>query len=213
MMEKPKYIIGIDPDVDKSGFAVLDVQSRHFTVVKAMRFVELAEVIVCAKHQPSQLNVDGKIETSDCVFVLEDSDGTTNWHLDAPRMSARKASAIGHGVGLCHATQRHIQEFAEYFGYKVEKIKPLKKSWMGRDGKITQEEIKQFIPDFPTSNQECRDAALLAWCYSNLPIRIPASFYNQHFSQEQIKKHALQEFQSKTKKLGELLLTAGLKKK
>lgn len=179
-MERPKYIIGVDPDVEKSGFAVLDVQHKRFTLVKAMKFVELAEVIVCSKHQPGYLGLDEKIETSDCVFVLEDSDSTTNWHLDGPHLKARLASAIGHGVGMCHATQRHIQEFAEYFGFKVERVKPLKKSWMGRDGKITQEELTQFVPDLPKKmNQECRDAVLLAWNEAGLPICIPASFYIQ----------------------------------
>ena len=176
-MDKPRFIIGIDPDVEKSGFAVLDLKLKCFTKVQAMSFVDLAESLVFAKHTPSTLN-SSDFTVTDCVVVLEDSDSTTNWHLDNTHVSPRSASAIGHGVGMCHATQRHIQEFADYFGYRVEKIKPLKKMWMGRDGKITQEEITQFIPDLPKKiNQECRDACLLAWSYANLPIRIPASFY------------------------------------
>ena len=43
----------------------------------------------------------------------------------------------------------------------------------GKDRKISQEEIEQFIPDFPKrSNQEGRDAALLAWDYAGFPIRL-----------------------------------------
>ena len=41
---------------------------------------------------------------------------------------------------------------------------PLKKVWKGTGGKITQAEILRIIPGFPKrSNQEVRDAALIAW--------------------------------------------------
>lgn len=96
-------------------------------------------------------------------------------------MNPRAAAAIGHGSGLCHATQRHIKEWCEHLEFTVVLQHPLKKSWMGRDGKITQDELTQFVPNLPKKmNQECRDAVLLAWNEAGLPIRIPASFYIEH---------------------------------
>lgn len=207
---KPRFIIGIDPDVEKSGIAFLDVEKRCFEPVKSLSFPELM-MYINGLHVSEQI---GSVPLKETIaIVIEDSDSTTNWHLSS-KTNARTAAAIGHGSGLCHATQRHIKEWCEHLGFTVVLQHPLKKCWMGRDGKITQEEIMQFIPDLPKRiNQECRDACLLAWNYANLPIWIPADFYNKKFDKEQIKKNALDEFKKKTEKEGEFLLLAGLKKK
>ncbi|MBO4498792.1 MAG: hypothetical protein J5732_00870 [Bacteroidaceae bacterium] len=209
-MSKPKYIIGIDPDVEKSGVAFLDVERRCFETVKSMAFPELM-MYINSMHVKREL---GLPFTKDAVtIVIEDSDSSTNWHLSS-KMGVREAAATGRNVGLCNATQRHIKEWCEHLGFTVALQHPLKKSWMGRDGKITQEELMQFVPGLPKRiNQECRDACLLAWNYANLPIRIPADFYNKKFDKEQIKKNALDEFKKKTEKEGEFLLLAGLKKR
>jgi len=104
--------------------------------------------------------------------IIEDSDSTTNWHLNS-NVGPHKAAAIGHGAGLCHATQRHLYEYAVSVGLDVKLQKPLRKCWKGRDGKITQEEITSFMTGFPQrSNQECRDSALIAWVVGNMPIRL-----------------------------------------
>ena len=187
-MDKPRFIIGIDPDVDASGWAVLDTTTKRFEVVKALSFkdliIQINSISINGYHSVFEQADDHVIVLNrnfgpqDHLIVLEDSDNTTNWHITDSRMSARAASAIGHKVGLCHATARHIKEWAENVRLNVHLQRPLKKTWMGHDGKITQEEITQFIPDLPKKmNQECRDACLLAWSYANFPIRIPASFY------------------------------------
>ena len=44
--------------------------------------------------------------------------------------------------------------------------------WQGKDGKITQQEIASFTGITGRNNQEERDAALLAWVYAGLPIKI-----------------------------------------
>ena len=209
-MEKPKFIIGIDPDVNKSGFALLNVEAKKITQVEALSFPDLIMTLngLCFEQRKRF----GQRKPFGLLVVIEDSDDTTNWHLPTG-VNARAAAAIGHNVGLCHATQRHIKEWAENLDYDIKLIKPLKKEWMGRDGKITQEEIMQFIPGLPKKmNQECRDAALLAWNEAGLPICIPAGFYQKKFSMENLKHDALKEFKEKTKKEGEFLLRAGLRK-
>lgn len=171
MEQKPRYIIGIDPDIDKSGYAVLDVAEKKFVQVEALSFPGLIMTL-------NGLIIGGSI--SEYLVVIEDSDNSTNWHLGDMKMSARAAAAIGHNVGLCHATQRHIKEWAEIIRLRVELQKPLKKTWLGSKGKISQKEAECFMPGLPKkTNTEMRDAALLAWCRANLPIHIPASFYTE----------------------------------
>ena len=64
------------------------------------------------------------------------------------------------------------QECAENFGLEVVMMKPLRKFWKGRDGKITHDEALYFMRGLPKqTNQESRDAALLAWAYADFPIR------------------------------------------
>ena len=173
-MEKPRYIVAIDPDISKSGFCIVDSKCRTLDTAYAASFMNVVEKFMLISQ-----NRVPPFDKDDTIVVIEDSDNTNNWHLPAG-CSPRAAAAIGHTTGLGHGAQRLIMEAAEYFGLKVVLQAPLKKNWLGRDGKITQEEIRQFVPDFPQkSNQEVRDAVLLAWCYANLPIHIPASFYTQ----------------------------------
>ncbi len=64
-----------------------------------------------------------------------------------------------------------------YYGIKVIEQSPLRKCWQGKDGKITHEELKRLCDmsgiefNRPRSNQEERDAALLAIICSGLPMR------------------------------------------
>lgn len=171
---KPKqydYYLGIDPDFEASGFSMLDKQNRCITESHALPFPD------AIKYLDALAAGDMKDKT---LVIIEDSFSTTNWHIDklmyAPidtKQKLRKAAAMGHGIGLCHSTQVHLQQYAESVGLDVKLQKPLKKHWLGKDGKISQEEITQFVTGFPKrANQECRDSALLAWVEGNMPIRI-----------------------------------------
>ena len=161
MKPQTRYILGIDPDLEKSGIALLDRQRGEFLKVSAVSFVEMSLIL--------RGDVPDK---DDITIVLEDSDLSTNWHVN-PRDNVHVAAAKGRSIGMCHATARHIKELAEYYQMQVVQIKPLRKCWKGPNGKITHDECKQFMRNLPTrTNQEMRDAALLAWCYANLPIRL-----------------------------------------
>lgn len=161
MKPQTRYILGIDPDLEKSGIALLDRQRGEFLKVSAVSFVEMSLIL--------RGDVPDK---DDITIVLEDSDLSTNWHVN-PRDNVHVAAAKGRSIGMCHATARHIKELAEYYQMQVVQMKPLRKCWKGPNGKITHDECKQFMRNLPTrTNQEMRDAALLAWCYANLPIRL-----------------------------------------
>lgn len=159
MIGKADIVIGIDPDVNKSGVGL--VNSKGSVEVFAFSFPELIEYLrLCTTM------------ASSCVVVVEASwKISTNWHTgrgDSIRTAARK----GKDAGRCHEVGRKIVECAQFYGLEVVEKLPLKKIWKGKDGKITHEEIKAFMPIQGRTNQEERDAALLAWDYAGLPIRI-----------------------------------------
>lgn len=156
---KAGIIIGIDPDVKKSGVGVVS-RERKDVEVFSRSFPELLEYLkMAATH------------TSVVVVVEASWKISTNWHTgrgDSIRTAARK----GKDAGRCHEVGRKIVECAQFYGLEVVEKLPLKKIWKGKDGKITDEEIKAFMPIQGRTNQEERDAALLAWDYAGLPIRI-----------------------------------------
>jgi hypothetical protein len=164
MMKKPDIIIGIDPDTDKSGVAIVRTAGREVEVL-SNSFPELLDFLVTLRQNALLLGVS-------VVVVVEASwKISTNWHIkrgDNARMIAQK----GKDTGRCHEVGRKIVECARYFGLEVIEQLPLKKIWKGKDGKITDEEIKAFIPIKGRTNQEQRDAALLAWNEAEFPIRI-----------------------------------------
>lgn len=162
-MKRNGFLVGIDPDVSKSGFTLLDCEAREFTQVEALTF----PAVIDRFAELAAMKADGKAVT----VVMEDSDLATNWHYNS-RDSKAVCAAKGRSVGLCHATARHLKECAENFGLEVVMMKPLRKFWKGRDGKITHEEAVYFMRGLPKqTNSESRDAALLAWAYADYPIR------------------------------------------
>lgn len=151
-----KRIIGIDPDIEKSGFALLDIESRSVEV-QTLPFFDLLGALM-RNYNP------------DTLVVIEAMWKTKNWHYtarDSKAVVAKKGLSVGRNqqVGIL------LAEFCEvtHVNYKLQP--PLRKIWRGKDRKITQAEIVQFMP-IGRTNQEGRDAALLAWCAANLPIRI-----------------------------------------
>ena len=163
-MKRNGLVIGIDPDVEKSGFATLDCEVREFTVVRALTFPEMVDKFA----ELAAMKAEGR----EVVVVMEDSDVSTNWHYNS-RDSKAVCAAKGRSVGMCHATARHLKECAEDYDLEVVLMKPLRKFWKGRDGKITHEEAAYFMRGLPKqTNPESRDAALLAWAYADYPIRV-----------------------------------------
>lgn len=170
-MSRPRYIIGIDPDIERTGVALVDREARRLEYAGALTFTDCVKYLdgIAAMYPNEQVEV-----------VIEDSDTSTNWHVQKLMANGQPlrsklylAAAIGRSAGLCHATARHLREYAESCGLRVRMQKPLKKCWKGKDGKITQVEAAQFMPGLPKRcNQEVRDAALISWCVAELPIWI-----------------------------------------
>jgi hypothetical protein len=164
MKGKADIIIGIDPDVSKSGVVVISRDGK-VEACGTLTFPQLLEYLLIEKDR-------SRAENLSIVVVVEASwKISTNWHTgrgDSIRTAARK----GKDAGRCHEVGRKIVECAQFYGLEVVEKLPLKKIWKGKDGKITHEEISAFMAIGKRSNQEERDAALLAWDYAGLPIRI-----------------------------------------
>ena len=163
-MKREGFVIGIDPDVEKSGFALLNCKEGFFVHVEALTFPALIDRL----SDYGEAKANGK----NIVVVIEDSDLSTNWHVN-PRDNKATVAAKGRSVGMCHATARHLKECAEAYGLEVVLQKPLVKMWRGRDRKITHEEAEYFMRGLPKqTNQEMRDSCLLCYAYADFPIRV-----------------------------------------
>lgn len=153
---KPRIIIGIDPDCSASGIAIIDKESQYM-VLDVLPF-------------PNLINLILKIEHNFVVIVEAGWLIKSNWHIKA-NDSKSVSSAKGNSVGRNHETGRKIVEMLKYHNINVIEQRPLQKCWKGKDRKITHEEISKIIPNFPPkSNQENRDAALIAWTFKDIKI-------------------------------------------
>ncbi len=160
---KYDIVIGIDPDIDKSGVAYLNVNNRTLEVST----LSFAQVVEYFNHVVEQKKAGQSV-----IVVVEASwMMKSNWHL---KFGSRKeyAAATGYKVGQNHQTGKLICEMARAIGLEVLEHAPLRKCWKGKDGKITADELQQITGLIGRTNQESRDAALLAWCYANLPMRL-----------------------------------------
>ncbi len=162
--KRKKVLIGIDPDVDKNGVAYLDCHTRQLEVC-TLSFPDLMDYLQWVKRKAERTATDLT------VIVEAGWLNANNWHV-TQGASRAKAASIGNRTGRNHETGRKIVEMCRHWNMKVEQVKPLKKCWKGHDGKITQEELCKFTGLMGHTNQEGRDAALLAWVWAGLPIKL-----------------------------------------
>lgn len=156
------YIIGIDPDVERNGYAFIDMDTRKVKV-ETVSMPHLIELITILQ---ATANAAGKKLT---VYVEAGWLNQSNWHLDW-RDNKMKAAAIGKSQGRNEQRGRDICELLTYRGITVVQVPPLKKIWKGKDRKITHDELTAIVGKIEHTNQEGRDAALLAWVNAGLPI-------------------------------------------
>lgn len=165
---KSKYtrIISIDPDVSKSGVTELHVPTRHINMA-TLTFPQLMDYL-----QYMQREFGYKEDERMIVVVEAGWMNTANWHTTC-RQSVAAAAKTGQNTGRNHEVARKIAEMARHYGLSVDEVKPLRKCWKGKDGKITHNELSCIVGGLDKHlNQEARDSCLLAWVYAGLPVRI-----------------------------------------
>ena len=153
---KTKIIIGIDPDVKKSGVAIND-KSTGIVSASSFCFPELLDFL---KDVSTRFDAIIYVEAS---WLIKKS----NFHGGNTRVS----SLIAKHVGRNHQTGILIAEMCKHYGLNVVEIEPLAKCWKGKDKKITLDELKRFAKvELPKKYlkaelQEMLDAALIAYVY------------------------------------------------
>lgn len=143
--------IAIDPDVKKSGIAVIN-DNKVLTSL-SLSFFELYEYLkICSE------NVEIiKIEAS----WLISHNFTAHSGTIAQRLKIANYTGANHEVG------RKIMQMCEYLKIEYKLIRPLKKIWKGPNKKITHAEllniwqVKKLGFVKKQTNQEERDAILL----------------------------------------------------
>ena len=163
-MKKYDNIIAIDPDVEKSGVAYLKKATRQLEVSN-LTFPQLLDYLQHTKKVRDE-EKESLIVVIEAGWLIQ-----SNWHL-LHKDTKAVAAAKGNSTGRNHETGRKIVEMCKHYGIEVLEHFPLKKSWKGKDGKITHEELASFTGLTGRTNQDARDAALLAWNFAGLPIRL-----------------------------------------
>lgn len=161
---KHENVIAIDPDKEKSGVAFLKVKTRQLEVTN-LSFPLLLEYLQHAKAK--------RDETGESLIVVVEA-GWMNKKSCFHAAQGKQAEKIAKDVGANHETGRKIIEMCEHWGIEVLPHIPLLKCWKGKDRKITHEELASFTGIMGKTNQDARDAALLAWTCAGLPIRMKA---------------------------------------
>lgn len=167
-MRKYDIVIGIDPDTKKSGYAVINTKSGVVQSATDWELAKLFGILAAEKTSCEKLGLS-------IVVVVEAAylGSHHNWHLGGGFISPAKAATLGYHTGRNHETGRAIVEFCKYVGIDVVPQLPLKKYWKGQDKKITHDEITRITQwDKKRSNQEVRDAVLIAWNYARLPMKL-----------------------------------------
>ena len=163
-------MIGIDPDVEKNGVAYLDCRTKELKIT-SMTFPDLLDYIryVMRKAEVTETNVH---------FVIEAGWlNKSNWHL-SPKDTKQIAAAKGNAAGRNHEVGRKIEEMCIHWNVSHELMKPLALKvggvnlWKSKDGKITHDELAAFTGITGKTNQEGRDAALIAWTWAGFSVKM-----------------------------------------
>ena len=148
-MNQEKIIVGIDPDIKKSGVAFL---TPHGVTILSLSFMELVDYI-------------SKFSESDLIIAVEAGYlNKSNWHLRGSNV--KKNAEIGRRTGENHAVAKLLVETLRGLGYQVEELRPLAKVW--KKGKISRVELSELLEESKiiasksVTNQEERDAVLIA---------------------------------------------------
>ncbi len=162
-IKRVRIVIGIDPDVDKNGVGYLDCETKKLEV-SSLSFPDLMDYLKYVQREA---------EVREIAFRVVIEAGWLNkahWHLK-PKDTKAGAAAKGNHAGRNHETGRKIEEMCKHWQIPYELIKPLPKDWKGADRKITHDELASFTGITGRTNQEGRDAALIAWVWAGFSVK------------------------------------------
>ena len=140
-MRKEKTLIGIDPDIHKSGVALLLGSQLE---LNNLSFFELFDYL---QEKKASENLSVYVE---CGFL-----NGGNRHLKFGGSLALN-SKIGERIGSNHETAKKIIEMCEYLKITHFKVKPTQ-------SKINSKTFQSMTGSNIRTNQECRDAFMLVF--------------------------------------------------
>lgn len=139
-MPQNKNLVGIDPDIDKSGVAF---SNGELIELKNLTFFELFEYLKTLGSRTEKLYI-----YIECGYLNQ-----SNWHKRADRSSAFNAK-VGERTGANFETAKKIVEMCEYLKLQHFKIKPTRT-------KVKASFFKSLTGIQSRTNQEQRDAYML----------------------------------------------------
>lgn len=141
-MQKNKMLIGIDPDVDKSGVAFIN---GNTLTLDNLTFFQLYDLLKFYKEREDKPTV-----YVECGFL-----NRSNWHVKEG-FNSRTTAQIGQRTGANHEVSKKIIEMCEYLNLPFVKVKPTK-------SKISSDYFKKITGAKFRTNQEQRDAYMLIY--------------------------------------------------
>jgi len=139
---KDKLLLGIDPDCDKSGFAL--IHGEH----KELCTLTFFEILKRFKQLIDHYGKDKIIVYIECGFLNK-----SNWHKKVGQ-SANLNAKIGERTGANFEVAKKLCEMCEYLGLKYYQIRPTRR-------KLDSKTFQAMTKITKRTNQEMRDAFML----------------------------------------------------
>jgi len=138
-----KILIGIDPDVTKSGVAF---KTKKEIRLSNLHFFELFEALARLRKENDKDKIQVFVE---CGFLNKG-----NWHKTNGSNSVN--AQIGQRTGANHEVAKKIVEMCDYLDIESIPVKPTK-------SKVNADFFRQITKIEKRTNQEQRDALMLIW--------------------------------------------------
>lgn len=147
LLNKPKYIIGIDPDVDQSGIAIYDTELKQLTDVRSVPLFALCE------------QIDVTVAGGNYLIRLEAGwlKKKSNWHGGKGAV----AQCIAKQVGRNHEIGRQIEKYLIQQKYNYELLEPRGYSNIFKDAEF----FKQVTGWTKQTNEDSRASCAMVWGY------------------------------------------------
>nr|WP_067285759.1 hypothetical protein [Marinobacterium profundum] len=149
-MKNTPRVIGIDPDLDKSGVGI--TENARLVDLKSLPFFDLIEFIQ-AEHAAGSAFVLENVEINKPIFVKAVAGGS-------PESKRRQREKIAQNVGQVKAIARLLHHYMIRIGATCTLVKP-----MTGTAKVVKKDAVMFkrITGWQgRSNEDTRDAAMLA---------------------------------------------------
>lgn len=146
-----KVLIGIDPDTDKSGFALIFGKT---ILLKNLKFFELFKMLYFIKNHQEYQDCDMMVYV-ECGFL-----NGGNRHFKAAASTAFNGK-ISERVGANHEIAKKVCEMCEFLKLPFQQIRPTK-------SKTDSDFFKKLTKIKTRTNQEQRDAMMMIWGLQNI---------------------------------------------